>query len=708
MTAIEHGVLYRLLGRLGRACATRPRSVLAAWLVLIAGLAAAVALNGRPTDNDVTLPGSDAQVARDLLERADPGTRDANAQLVLHAGSGRLDDPARADVLAGVAARIGGIAHVVQVLPPSAERGSLSADGRTGYLTLTFDVPPRSLDRPVADAVLAAAAPARDAGIDTVPGGALAAAADRTGSRTSELLGLAAAVIVLLFAFGGLVAAALPIVTALLTLAGALSVIGLAGHLTGIPAVAATLATMVGLGVGIDYALFLITRHRQQLADGVPVADAVAHSVASSGSAVLFAGGTVVIALGGLAVAEVPLLATLAWTTGIAVGFAVAGAVTLLPAMLAVLGGRIDALRVARRRGGAGRSGWGRLAGAVSRRPWRCALLTTALLGALAYPALDLSLGQIDAGSNPPGSAARQSFDLLAGGFGPGVNGPLTVVLPLDPPATGAADPRLAALTDAVRAVPGVAAAGPAALSGGATATVRVTPRTAPGDPRTAQLVTALRAVRVDGTAPHVGGATATRADLADRLSARMPAVIAVVVALSALLLLLAFRAPVVALKAAVMNLVSIGAAYGALTAVFSWGWGVTLLGLDGPVPVESYVPTMLFALLFGLSMDYEVFLLTAVQEVWQRTTDNTASVREGLAATGRVITSAACIMVVVFASFTLHTDPVIKMFGLGMAVAITVDATVVRGLLVPATMALLGPANWWRPTRRRTVVTGS
>ncbi|WP_238020068.1 MMPL family transporter [Dactylosporangium sp. AC04546] len=701
MSAIEHGVLHRVLHRIGRGCAARPRLVLAAWLVLIAGLVTAVALNGRPTDNDVTLPGSDAQAARDLLEAADPGARLANAQLVVHVQQGRLDEPANAEAIGRAADAIGRVGHVVQVAPPSAQRGSLSDDGRIGYLTVTFDVSPRNLDRPLAEAVVAAAAPARDAGIGTVPGGPLATAADRTSARTSELLGLGAAVVVLLFAFGGLVAAATPIVTALFTLAGALSTIGLAGHLTGIPSVAATLATMVGLGVGIDYALFLVTRHRQRLAEGVAVREAVAHSVASSGGAVVFAGGTVVIALGGLAVADVPLLATLAWTTGVAVVFAVAGAVTLLPALLSLLGHRIDAMRLFNSTASGG-GGWGRLAGAVSRRPWRYALATAALLGVLAWPALELSLGQIDAGSSPPGSAARQSFDLLAEGFGPGVNGPLTVVLPLDPPASGAGDPRLAELTRAVEAVPGVAAAGAPAIGDPAVASVRVTPETAPADPRTADLVTALRGLRVDGVAPHVGGPVATRADLADRLTDRMPAVIGVVVALSAVLLLLAFRAPVVALKAAVMNLVSIGAAYGALTAVFSWGWGVTLLGLDGPTPVESYLPTMLFALLFGLSMDYEVFLLTAVQEQWQRTGDNTAAVRAGLAATGRVITSAACIMVVVFASFTLHTDPVIKMFGLGMATAIAVDATIVRGLLVPATMALLGPANWWRPGRAR------
>lgn len=524
--------------------------------------------------------------------------------------------------------------------------------------------------------------------------------------------------------------------TALFTLACAVSAVGLAGHLVAVPSVAGTLATMVGLGVGIDYALFLVTRHRRLLAEGVPPAEAVARSVAGSGSAVVFAGGTVVVALGGLAVAGVPILGTLGWTTGLVVVVAVAGAVTLLPALLALLGHRIDRLRIRRRRpapppatgtgtdgdpdadsgagpdgdigagAGAGRTtGWTRQADRVTRRPWRWALLAVLLLGALAAPALDLRLGQVDAGDEPVGTAGRTSYDRLAAGFGPGVNGPLTVVAELTPPAGSGADPRVTGLTARVAGTAGVARVTPVRLADdGRTVALTAYPRTAPSDPATAALVRTLRTADVPGVAVHVGGATATRVDLADRVGARMPWVIAVVVGLSTVLLYAAFRAPVVAVKAAVMNLVSIGAAYGVLTAVFAWGWGVGLTGLSGPVPVESYLPMMLFALLFGLSMDYEVFLLTAVQESWRATGDNRVAVREGLAGTGRVITSAALIMVTVFAGFVLQDDPVIKMFGLGMAVAVAVDATVVRGLLVPATMALLGRANWWRPGRRSRV----
>ncbi|MCZ7437087.1 MMPL family transporter [Micromonospora sp. WMMC241] len=711
--------VHRILGGLGRLCARRPRTVLASWLMLAVALVGAAAIFGRPVDNDVALPGSDAQQARDLIDGtgSDGGT---GGQLVLYADDGRLDDPARRDALARVAREVAEVPHVTGVDAASAAAGTLSPDGRTGWLTVRLDVSPRDVDRALAQAVSDAATPAEAAGIEVTPGGVLASAAERGSSRDSELLGLGVAAIVLLLAFGGLVAAAVPLVTALFTLACAVSAVGLAGHLVAVPAVAGTLATMVGLGVGIDYALFLVTRHRRLLAEGVPVPEAVARSVAGSGSAVVFAGGTVVVALGGLAVAGVPILGTLGWTTGLVVVVAVAGAVTLLPALLALLGHRLDRLRIHRRRPapvspatGAGLAtasgtgerrvtGWARQADRVTRRPWRWAILALLLLGALAAPALDLRLGQVDPGDKPVGTADRASYDRLAAGFGPGVNGPLTAVAELAPPAGSGADARVGELTARVAGTAGVARVTPARLAdGGRVVVLTAYPQTAPSDPATATLVRTLRTLDAPGVTVHVGGATATRVDLADRVGERMPWVIAVVVGLATLLLYAAFRAPVVAVKAAVMNLVSIGAAYGVLTAVFAWGWGAGLTGLSGPVPVESYLPMMLFALLFGLSMDYEVFLLTAVQESWQLTGDNRVAVREGLAGTGPVITSAALIMVTVFAGFVLQDDPVIKMFGLGMAVAVAVDATVVRALLVPATMALLGRANWWRPGRR-------
>jgi RND superfamily putative drug exporter len=422
---------------------------------------------------------------------------------------------------------------------------------------------------------------------------------------------------------------------------------------------------------------------------------------------------TVAVALAGLGLTEVPILQTLAWTSGTGVLFAVLAALTLLPALTSLAGHRLARGGTLHRRlsytprhqvGSTCTGGyWARQADRVTRRPWVVGGSALVLLILLAAPAADLRLGQLDAGSSPSSTAVRQANDVIAAAFGPGKASPLTVLGQLPTPATGVQDPRVVELVSTVRAQQGVASVGPVTPIGdGRVVTVQAIPSTPGSDPDTADLVHRLRDSSVPGVTVHVGGTTAARADLAERVTAKLPVVIGVVLLLSVVVLLLAFRAPLVAVKAAAMDLISIGAAYGALTVVFTWGWGVTWLGLSGPVPIPSYVPLMLFALLFGLSMDYEVFLLTVVQRHWTLTGDNLRSVREGLVATGGVITAAATIMVGVFVAFVPNDDPTIKMFGVGMAVAIAVDATVVRGLLVPATMALLGDVTWWTPRYRR------
>ncbi|MGA5300210.1 MMPL family transporter [Nucisporomicrobium flavum] len=680
MSTIETGTLHTVMARVARFVTRRPWPVVAAWLVLATTVAALVAGFGRPTDEDATLPGSSAQHGRDLLEAHFTGSGNATGQVIFRG-------PVTTAALAGPAQRIDAVGHVSAVGRPV-----LGADGRTAYVDVTFDLGPRALTAALTGDVLAAAAAP---GLEVLPAGALAR--PHTDTRRSEALGIVVALVVLVIAFGGLVAATLPLLTAALTLVCGVGAIGLAGHLTGIPTVATTLGTMIGLGVGIDYALFLITRYRALLSAGAEPTGAVVETVATSGSAVVFAGGTVIVALGGLTVAGVPILGTLGWTAGLVVLVAVGSATTLLPALLTLLGARLG-----RGRTGGRPSRWGRLADRVTGRPWRYALTSSVLLLTLAAPVVSMRLGQTDAGDDPAGTATRAGHDAMAQAFGPGVNGPLTVVAALDPAATGSTDPRLAELSAAVARTPGVTSSQPARLSpDGQVASVRVQPSTAPSDPATRDTVHRLDALTVAGVDVAVTGQTALRGALADRVGARMPSVVGLVVLLSALLMVVAFRAPVVAVKAALMNLLSVGAAYGVLTAVFQWGWGVRWTGLDGPVPIEAYVPMVLFALLFGLSMDYEVFLLTAVRESWLRTHDNRRSVRDGLAGTGLVITSAALIMVCVFASFVLSAAPVVKMMGLGLAVAIAVDATVIRGLLVPATMALLGRANWWRPPAR-------
>jgi RND superfamily putative drug exporter len=715
VSTIEDGPLHTVMGRVGRFSTRRPWLVVVAWLLVVVTVGGLVLAFGRVTDEDASLPGSASQRGRDLLESHFTGSQNATGQVLFRSAAAPLDT----DAVAATSQQIATVEHVDAVGKPV-----LSADGRTGYVDVQFDLGPRDVTPQLTDEVMDAAV---TVGVETLPAGALAR--PQSDTRRSEALGLVVALVVLVIAFGGLVAASLPLLTAIITLVCSIGAIGLAGHLTGIPSVATTLGTMIGLGVGIDYALFLITRYRALLtADSqpppavsgaadvrqtAPEADgaqantshaqaqrqaAITATVASSGSAVVFAGGTVIVALGGLAIAGVPILATLGWTSGLVVLVAVAAATTLLPALLVLVGGRVSA-----QHGRSRPSFWGRLADRVTRRPLRYAATSALLLLALTAPVTTMTLGQTDAGDDPVGTDTRAGYDAMAAAFGPGVNGPLTVVASLGTPATSAADARLTQLSAEVTGTPGIASVQPVRLSpDGILASIRAVPTTAPSDPATRETADRLDDLRVDGIAVAVTGQTAIRGELADRVGSRMPYVIGLVVLLSALLVFAAFRAPVVAAKAALMNLLSVGAAYGVLTAVFQWGWGVTWTGLDGPVPIEAYVPMMLFALLFGLSMDYEVFLLTAVRESWVRTGDNARSVRDGLAGTGVVITSAALIMVCVFASFVLSATPVVKMIGLGLAVAIAVDATVIRGLLVPATMALLGRANWWTPRRRR------
>ncbi|MFJ6677195.1 MMPL family transporter [Actinosynnema sp. NPDC091369] len=702
--AVQDGRAARVVAAIGRACVRRRVVVITAWVLLVLALVTAARVFGTPTDNDVSLPGTDAQLVRDLT--ASPEAPRTSGTVILVAPDGRLDDATRADVLAATMASLRGVEHVTTVKPPSTKDGTLSADGTTGWFTVGLDVRRAELTKDIARAVTDAARPASDAGLRVLPGGAFAQVVDGSGTTGNEYFGLVLAALVLFLALGGVVGAVLTLSTSALAVVATLEVVGLAGNLTAMPAQASTLALMVGLGVGIDYSLFLLSRFRTLTRSGVAVPEAVERALADSGTAVAFAGVTVAVALAGLGLTEVPLLQTLAWTCGVAVLLAVLAALTLLPALTSFAGHRLargGALhRRSARRGGSG-GYWARQADRVTRRPWPAGGLALALLVLLAAPAIDLRLGQLDAGSSPESTAVRQADDAVSAAFGLGAGTPLTVLGRLSTPVADARDPRVAQLVAAVRAQPGVAAVGtPTPSADGRVVTVPVIPSTSGGDPATADLVHRLRGQSVPDVTVHVGGGVAARVDLADRVADKLPLVIGVVLLLSVVVLLVAFRAPLLALKAAVMDLISIGAAYGVLTAVFTWGWGVTWIGLSGPVPIPSFVPLVLFALLFGLSMDYEVFLLSDVQRRRNLTGDNLRSVREGLLGTGGVITAAAAIMVGVFLAFVPNDDPTIKMFGVGMAVAIAVDATVVRCLLVPATMALLGDRTWWTPGRAR------
>ena len=542
-------------------------------------------------------------------------------------------------------------------------------------------------------------------------GGEVAQFGENNSSPGSEGLGLLAAIVILIIAFGSVIAMGLSIGTALFGLATGISTVTLVSAFVTIPTVAETIAVMVGLGVGIDYALFIVTRHRAGLSRGLTVGDAAGRAIATAGQAVLIAGTTVVIAICGLAVAGVPLVTWMGFGAAMVVAVTVAAALTLLPALMGFAGHNVDRFGIpgfkakvetGSRDEDGNYHGWARMSHHVSRHAVAYLLGSLALVLTLAVPMLSLRLGQPDAGNDPSSSTLRRSYDLIATGFGPGTNGPLVLAVDL----RGASgDAVLPAISAAASADPDVASVAPAVVSPNReTAVIQVTPRSSPQAAATTSLIQRLRhdavpeAVASSGARVYVGGPTAAFIDLSDRIASRLPLFIAAVILLSFLLLMTVFRSLVIPLKAAVMNVLSIGAAYGVIVAIFQWGWGASLFGVHESLPISSFVPMLMFAILFGLSMDYEVFLLSRVREAYLASRDNTESVATGIATTGRVITSAALIMISVFLSFVLGDNPTVKMIGIGLATAVFVDATIIRMVLVPATMKLLGDSNWWLP----------
>ncbi|WCB93661.1 Membrane protein YdfJ [Baekduia alba] len=705
-----------LLYGLGGFCVRRRWIVVGVWVVIVATLAIWARAAGPNTTDNLTLPGSDSQQATDLLTARFPQQANGTNPVVLTAPAGKkVTDDAYQQPIADAVAAFKTDPDVRDATSPLSQAGAslLSQDQRIGVIALNLRAAPSDLTTDDAQRIVDEAGPLTKAGLAVAAGGYVGQKVSKPETHSSEAVGLSMAVLVLLLTFGTVVAMGLPIVTALLGLVSGLSIITLISHVADVPTVAPTLATMIGLGVGIDYALFIVTRHQEQRRSGLATRESIARATATSGGAVVFAGTTVIVALLSLAVVGIPLVTTLGYTAAIVVLVAMAAATTLLPALLAILGDRIDALALPHRRradataGAARPHGWERWAEGVARRPAVGTLAALALLITLAIPALTLYLGQQDNGALPTDTQARRAYDGMTAAFGVGSNGPLLVAVDLSAkPATGADDARLAALSKDIGSTKDVASVSPPSVNGDGTAAVlTVTPKTAPSDQATEQLVRRLRETTIPAATKDqqmtadVGGTTAGYVDLADEISGRLVLTIAVVVGLSFLLLVLAFRSLVIPLTAGIMNLISIGAAFGVVTAVFEKGWGVGIVGLDDSVAIVSYVPLMMFAILFGLSMDYEVFLMTHIKEAWERTHDNRQAVIDGVAHTGRVITSAALIMVSVFFAFILNGDPTVKQFGVGMGVAVAVDATVVRCLLVPSVMTLLGKANWWFPS---------
>jgi RND superfamily putative drug exporter len=688
--------MNRFIRRIGDVSARRPWTTIGAWAVLAALVAVLAGAVGGAFADDFSAPGSESAQAMTLLEERFPAVAGGSAVAVFAAPKGRQVTSYRAGVESALE-RVAKIDHVATVSDPF-ETGQVSADGRIAFAELGLDVPSTEFGRATAAAVGDALEPARAGGAQAEFGGDAAFLNAEKKSSPAEAVGLLAALVVLLVAFGTVVAALVPIVLALVAVGVGLGgIVLLAGGLT-VSTAAPTIGAMVGLGVGIDYALFVVSRYRENRSAGQVNPQALSAAMGSSGTAVFFAGGTVVVAMAALALTGVGFLASIGLGTSIVVLFAVATALTLLPALLSLLGDRIDGGRIVGRRRvtkAAEDTVWWRLAHRISARPWPYLVAGALLLLTLAAPALSLNTGFPDAGDNPTGQTERTAYDLLADGFGPGVNAPLSVVVDLRGTGLGTGD--IPELATRIAADPGIAEVGePRVSPDGDTVVLPTLPTTEPSDPATELTLERIRSVTPGGV--YVTGATALTLDLDKQLTDTLPLFIGAILAASILLLMIVFRSVTVPLKAAVMNLLSIGGAYGVVVAVFQWGWLGGLFGLDSTYRIASPLPVIFFAVLFGLSMDYEVFLVSRIREAYQATADNTESVARGLASTGRVITSGALIMVAVFLSFVTDPSPFVQMIGLGLATAIAIDATIVRMVLVPATMALMGRANWWLP----------
>jgi putative drug exporter of the RND superfamily len=677
----------RILHRLGYSTAAHPWRTISAWLVVVVatfGLAGAL---GGTTHDDYDIPGARAQAGVDQLRAHVPDGGGATAQVVVHDRDG---DPLPVSDLDGLVRRLGALDHVSRVSEPR-----LSADTDTALVTIAYDAPVTDPDLVGAkgyDPLVAAIEPLRDAGLQAELGGELPGGAEPAMKGTGEIAGVIAALALLIIAFGSVVAAGLPLAVALTGLAVGSGGITLMAATMDVSTAAPTVATMVGLGVGIDYALLLVTRHVEFLGQGLDRREAAGRAMATAGRSVVFASLTVLISLMGLRLGGLPVYSTFGYATAIAVVSVLAAALTLVPALCGLAGGRLMPRRI--RKGLPPRSRkaplTARWAAQVVKRPVAAAMAALVFLLILAAPVLGMRTWPQDGSSNSTETSVRRAYDLIDTEYGAGANGPFTIVVD-----TSKADPQ--AVATQVADHPGIeGVTTPVTTPDGAIGVFDAEPTYGPADEHTSDLVTELRADLPTGV--EVSGTTPLFADISGMLSERLWIVVGFVVSVSVLLLAMMFRSVVVPVKAAVMNLLSIAASYGVLTMVFQWGWGGSLLGIDHAVAVSSWIPILNFAILFGLSMDYEVFLLSRIREDWLRTGDATGSVERGLAATGRVISSAAAIMVVVFLGFSTEADTVVKQLGFGMAIAIVLDATVVRMVLVPATMTLLGKWNWWLP----------
>ena len=705
------------MSALARWCHQHRFVVIAVWTGLLIGLAVMSQAVGNKTDNSLVLPGTNSNSAQELLQKSGLAQAGDTDQIVWQVGPGAsVTDPAVEQRVSAMLTRVSKVPEVASVASPYAVGGDiqLSKDERTAYATVNFTEQADNLNHDDVKQVISTATAARQPGLAIELGGAAIESVQQPPSSTSSAIGLAAAAVVLFVAFGSLLATALPIVTAVAGVGSGMLLVTPLSHLMAVNGVAPVLGALIGLGVGIDYALFILTRHRRGLESGLDPEESTVQALDSAGRAVLFAGGTVCISLLGLLTIGVGFIDGLAVPAALTVVCTVVASVTLLPALFGVFGLRVLGRR--RRRellaGGAGKGesatgAWARWARAVPRSaPVMAALGLVATL-VISAPVLHLKLGFDDASNDPSSSTTYKSYAMLAQGFGPGFNGPLFLVAQLQSQADRAA---LGRLNHALGAVPGVAAVqtGPAtrAYAGPAIEVTQVLPTTAPQAAATSALINRLsddvlpRYTKDTTMRVYVGGLTASNDDFAGMTNAKLPLLLVTVIGLSFLLLLVAFRSLLIPAMTALLNLLAAAASFGVLTAFFQWGWGTRLFGLGAASPIMGYMPEIVLAVLFGLSMDYQVFLVSRMAEEWSHTRDNAKAVVAGLTHTARVITAAALIMIAVFAAFALTSQRDVAEFGVGLAAAVALDAFILRTVLVPAVMYLCGPANWWLPRR--------
>ncbi|MEX2394455.1 MAG: MMPL family transporter [Actinomycetota bacterium] len=694
-----------MLERLAHVCYRRRWRVLIAWVVVLVGISVLGNTVGGELETSFTLPESEARDAFDLLERKFPSQAGDGARLVMRADR-PLTDKAIRKPLEELFTDLRSFEHVGGVQTPFAlgAGGAITLDGTTGFAPIQFELAGPELPQEEIIAMRELVRSTEIDGVELVLGGEVVRFAEQQGPP-NELLGVVAAIVILLITFGSVIAMGLPIMTAIFGLGIGTGFLTLFALFLEIPEFAPALAAMIGLGVGIDYALFIVTRYRQSLHAGMDPESAVVLSIMTAGRAVIFAGITVVISLLGLFLIGLSFVRGLAIAASMTVLIMMIASITLLPAVLGFAGKAIDRLHVPflhRDESEHRASFWFRWSRFIQRRPWPAGIAGTLLLVVMAIPLFSINLGFSDASNDPEGSDTRRAYDILADGFGPGFNGPLLLAADLADPSERS---ELTKLTGAIGRTEGVALSLPARLNEARDAAVLlVVPETGPQAQATKELVKRLRedvipaTLSDDGPTVFVGGITAAFGDMSNYLQRRLGWFISAVVILSFLLLMVVFRSLLIPLKAAIVNLLGIGAAYGVIVAIFQWGWLSGLVGVDRTGPIEAFLPMMLFAILFGLSMDYEVFLMSRIREEYLRTKRNDIAVADGLAATARVITAAAAIMVTLFLSFVLGDERVIKLFGLGLAVAILLDATVIRMVVVPSFMELAGHWNWWLP----------